>query len=82
MQLSKWLLCGTLSVLSILITIDADADAFYQDKTIRFIVGFSPGGGYDAYTRIIARHIGRHIPGNPDTIVQNMAGASSMLAAN
>ena len=38
---------------------------FYEGKSIRFIVGFSAGGGYDAYTRTITRHIGKHIPGNP-----------------
>ena len=42
------------------------------------IVGFGPGGGYDAYTRVLARHIGRHIPGNPQVIVQNMPGAASL----
>src|SRR5919199_880242 len=55
---------------------------FYEGKTIRFIVGFSAGGGYDAYTRLIARHMGKHIPGNPALVVDNMAGAGSMIAAN
>jgi tripartite-type tricarboxylate transporter receptor subunit TctC len=58
------------------------ANDFYQGKTIRFIVGFSPGGGYDSYTRTIARHIGKHIPGKPGTVVENMTGAGSILAAN
>jgi tripartite-type tricarboxylate transporter receptor subunit TctC len=55
---------------------------FYEGKTIRFIVGFSAGGGYDAYTRLIARHMGKHIPGNPTFVVDNMAGAGSMISAN
>lgn len=55
---------------------------FYRGKTIRFVVGFSAGGGFDAYTRAIARHIGKHIPENPSTIVENMAGAGSLIAAN
>jgi tripartite-type tricarboxylate transporter receptor subunit TctC len=55
---------------------------FYQGKTIRFIVGYAPGGGYDTYTRAIARHIGRFIPGHPTSIVENMEGAGSLLAAN
>jgi tripartite-type tricarboxylate transporter receptor subunit TctC len=55
---------------------------FYQGKTVRFVVGFSAGGGFDAYTRAIARHIGKHIPGKPTTIVENMPGAGSMIAAN
>ena len=60
----------------------ASADEFYKGKTIRFIVGFAPGGGYDTYTRVVARHIGKHIQGNPATVVENMEGAGSMIAAN
>ena len=55
---------------------------FYKDKTIRIIVGFAAGGGFDIYARIIARHMGKHIPGNPAIIVENMGGAGSLLAAN
>src|ERR1051325_1152688 len=55
---------------------------FYEGKSIRFIVGFSAGGGYDAYTRTIARHISKHIPGNPPAVVDNMPGAGSLIAAN
>ena len=55
---------------------------FYKGKTIRIIVGFSAGGGFDAYARAIARHMGRHIPGNPTIIVENMGGAGSRIAAN
>jgi tripartite-type tricarboxylate transporter receptor subunit TctC len=55
---------------------------FYAGKTIRFIVGFSAGGGYDAYTRNVARYISRHIPGRPSTVVENMDGAGSVIAAN
>ena len=58
------------------------ADEFYQGKTIRFIVGYAPGGGYDTYTRAVTRYIGRHIPGNPSVVVENMEGAGSLLAAN
>ncbi|HEU4340395.1 MAG TPA: hypothetical protein VFU31_02375 [Candidatus Binatia bacterium] len=60
----------------------AVAGEFYQGKTIRFIVGFAAGGGYDAYTRLVARYISRHIPGNPSTVVENMDGAGSVIAAN
>jgi tripartite-type tricarboxylate transporter receptor subunit TctC len=60
----------------------AIANDFYAGKAIRFIVGFSAGGGYDTYTRTIARHISKHIPGNPSTAVENMTGAGSTLAAN
>jgi len=55
---------------------------FYEGKTIRFIVGFSAGGGYDAYTRTMARHMGKHVPGNPVFVVDNMAGAGSLISAN
>ena len=55
---------------------------FYEGKTIRFIVGFTAGGGYDLYTRTIGRHMGKHIPGNPTILVENMPGAGSMISAN
>ncbi len=57
-------------------------ELFYRDKTIRIIVGFSAGGGFDTYSRVIARHLGKHIPGNPAIIVENRAGAASLIAAN
>src|SRR5215813_11321872 len=55
---------------------------FYRGRTINFVVGFGPGGGYDLYARVISRHIGRHIPGNPAVVVQNMDGAGSVRASN
>ncbi|HXG53674.1 MAG TPA: tripartite tricarboxylate transporter substrate-binding protein [candidate division Zixibacteria bacterium] len=55
---------------------------FYKGKTVRIIVGFSAGGGFDAYARAIARHLGRHLPGGPTVIVENMPGAGSRVAAN
>jgi tripartite-type tricarboxylate transporter receptor subunit TctC len=58
------------------------AEDFYKGKTLRFIVGYAPGGGYDTYTRAVARHIGKYIPGNPSVVVENMEGAGSLLAAN
>ncbi len=57
-------------------------EEFYKGKTILFIVGTSPGGGYDTYTRAVARHIGKYIPGNPTPIVQNMIGAGTLLSAH
>jgi len=60
----------------------AYAQDFYKDKTIRFIVGQAAGGGYDAYTRIVARYMGKYIPGNPTIVVENMTGAGSLIAAN
>ncbi len=64
------------------IAITAAAEEFYKGKTIRFVVATSPGGGFDTYTRAIARHIGKHIPGNPSTMVQNMPGAGHLIGAN
>jgi tripartite-type tricarboxylate transporter receptor subunit TctC len=58
------------------------ATAFYEGKSIRLVVGFSAGGGFDTYSRVIARHMGRHIPGNPSIVVENMTGAASLVAAN
>jgi tripartite-type tricarboxylate transporter receptor subunit TctC len=55
---------------------------FYRGKTVTVIVGFSPGGGYDLYARVLARHIGKHLPGAPNVTVQNMPGAGSLKAAN
>jgi tripartite-type tricarboxylate transporter receptor subunit TctC len=55
---------------------------FYKGKTVQLIVGYGTGGGYDVYARALARHIGRHIPGNPNVVVQNMPGAGSLRAAN
>jgi tripartite-type tricarboxylate transporter receptor subunit TctC len=57
-------------------------EPFFRGKTIRIIVGFSAGGGYDVYARAIARHMGSHIPGNPVMVVENMPGAASMISAN
>src|ERR1044071_5798164 len=57
-------------------------DSFYRGKTVRIIVGASAGGGYDTYSRTIARHMGRHIPGNPVLVVDNMPGAGFLISAN
>ncbi len=58
------------------------AGPFYEGKTIRIIVGYSAGGGYDTYARVLSRHMGKHIPGSPAIIVENMTGAGSLIAAN
>jgi tripartite-type tricarboxylate transporter receptor subunit TctC len=60
---------------------DAVAD-FYRGRTISLVVGYGPGGGYDLCARLLARHLGRYIPGNPTIVVQNMPGAGSLRAAN
>ena len=60
----------------------AAAEDFYKGKTVRIVVGFSAGGGFDTYARAIARHMGKHIPGQPSIVVENMTGAGSLIAAN
>ena len=55
---------------------------FYKGKQVVLIVGAASGGGYDSQARLLARHIGKHIPGNPSVIVQNMPGAGSLQATN
>jgi tripartite-type tricarboxylate transporter receptor subunit TctC len=57
-------------------------EPYYKDKVIRIVVGYSPGGAFDIYARVIARHIGKYIPGNPSVIVENMPGAGSLISAN
>jgi tripartite-type tricarboxylate transporter receptor subunit TctC len=57
-------------------------DEFFKGKTIRIVVGFAAGGGFDTYSRVIGRHMGKFIPGNPSIIVENMTGAGSLVAAN
>jgi tripartite-type tricarboxylate transporter receptor subunit TctC len=57
-------------------------DSFYKGKSIRMVVATSAGGGFDAYSRTITRHMGRHIPGNPSFVVENMAGAGHLIGAN
>ena len=80
--------CVALTALALLVFIAAggqpaySAAPFYEGKAIRIIVGTAPGGGYDTYTRLIARHFGKHIPGNPTIIVDNMPGAGGLLSAN
>ena len=58
------------------------AQDFYAGKTIRIVVGFPAGGGFDTYSRVMGRHIGKYIPGNPAVVVDNVTGAGSLVAAN
>jgi tripartite-type tricarboxylate transporter receptor subunit TctC len=59
-----------------------DVADFYRGRQVDLVVGFGPGGGYDSYARLLARHIGKYIAGNPDVVVENMPGAGSLRAAN
>ena len=60
----------------------ADDAPFFAGKTINLEIGYSPGGGYDTYARLVAQHLGKHIPGNPTVIAKNRAGAGSLRLAN
>jgi tripartite-type tricarboxylate transporter receptor subunit TctC len=60
----------------------AGVEDFYKGKTVSLLIGYSVGGGYDAYGRLLARHFGKHVPGNPSVVPQNMSGAGSLKAAN
>ena len=79
-------LCFLALLLSLLVAAPAhaadDVESFYRGKQIRFIVGSAPGGTYDLLARIVARHIGAHIPGNPSIIVQNQPTAGGLLMVN
>jgi tripartite-type tricarboxylate transporter receptor subunit TctC len=81
---SKFFLTVILFAVVVLITSSSKAieDDFYRGKRVRFVVMTSPGGGYDTYARAIARHLGKHIPGNPSVIVQNMPGAGGLIATH
>ncbi len=57
-------------------------ESFFKGKTIRIVVGFAAGGGFDTYSRAISRHMSKHIPGSPAIFVENMPGAGSLIAAN
>jgi tripartite-type tricarboxylate transporter receptor subunit TctC len=77
--------CGVAALCLAAATGMARADSvsdFYKGKTVNMIAGFPPGGGYDTYVRILARHYGRFIPGQPTVVASNMPGAGSLTAAN
>jgi tripartite-type tricarboxylate transporter receptor subunit TctC len=81
-RLFSYAIAASFLLLSIFNTPALAQDSFYRGKTVRIIVGASAGGGYDTYSRTIARHIGKHIPGNPTFVVENMPGAGMLIAAN
>jgi tripartite-type tricarboxylate transporter receptor subunit TctC len=60
----------------------APGDSFYSGKTVTIIIPIGPGGAYDAYARLVSRHLGKHLPGNPTIIARNMPGAGGVIASN
>ncbi|MBI4527160.1 MAG: hypothetical protein HY695_25475 [Deltaproteobacteria bacterium] len=75
------LIAGIAAVILMCVPAHPSTHDFYKGKTIRIVVAFSAGGGFDAYSRLIGRHLGKHIPGNPAIIVENMPGAGGVIAA-
>lgn len=75
------LACALIAQLPVAALAD-EVEDFYAGKQVSLYIGYSPGGGYDTYARVLARHIGRHIPGNPTVVPQNMPGAGSLTLAN
>src|SRR4051812_26745794 len=55
---------------------------FYRGRNVTFLIGYPTGNGYDAYSRLLIRHLGRHVPGNPTILPENMPGAGSMVMIN
>src|SRR5262245_32393460 len=80
--LASALVCGTALFLSASQANAQTPPEFYRDQQIKFVVSSSAGGGFDTYTRLIARHIQKHMPGKPTFVVQNMPGAGGVRAAN
>jgi tripartite-type tricarboxylate transporter receptor subunit TctC len=79
------LIFGVVMAVGALAALPAQAQSveeFYKGKRITITVGYGPGGGYDVFARLLARHMGRHIPGNPQIVVQNMPGAGSLTSVN
>src|SRR5215472_1459183 len=77
--------CATALFVGLALACAARADPvadFYKGRTVTLVVGYGPGGGYDLFARVMARHLGRFIPGNPSVVVQNMPGAGSLRATN
>jgi tripartite-type tricarboxylate transporter receptor subunit TctC len=82
--MARWTICAAALAATFLCN-GARADAledFYRGRNLTIVVGYSVGGGYDAYARVVARHLGKHVPGHPTIVVQNMPGAGSLRSAN
>ena len=84
-NLIRWVLPAAAAALAGMMTVPETAQAqesFYKGKQVRLIIGYGTGGGYDSYARLLTKHMGKHIPGNPSVVPQNMPGAGSTVAAN
>jgi tripartite-type tricarboxylate transporter receptor subunit TctC len=77
--------CGVAALVALLSALPARAEGpaeFYKGKNVELYIGYSVGGAYDLYTRVLARHLGKHIPGNPTIVPKNLEGAGSLRLAN
>jgi len=74
--------CAGLALALTCLAAGAQAQDFYKGRTVTFVIGFGVGNGYDTYSRAVARNIGKHLPGRPNVVVQNMPGAGSITAIN
>src|SRR5689334_6822813 len=72
---------AALAAMTLAARAQAPAD-FYKGKTVEVLIGYATGGSNDTYSRMVAQHIGKHIPGSPTVVVRNMPGAGSFLAVN
>src|SRR6516165_4964586 len=77
----SFLILAAVAALASVAKADSVAD-FYKGRSVSMIIGYSVGGGYDAYARLLAHYFGRHIPGEPSIVPQQMTGAGSLRAAN
>jgi len=73
---------SVLAVLMLFAAVNLSAASFYEGKVVRVTVGFSPGGGFDLWARVVARHLGRNIPGHPTVVVENITGAGGLIQTN
>jgi tripartite-type tricarboxylate transporter receptor subunit TctC len=81
-KLSTWATCATLLMLAAGSIGPSQAQDFYKGRTVSLLIGFGPGGGFDAYARLLARHLGRFLPGNPTILPQNMPGGGGLTVTN
>src|SRR5262245_18771602 len=82
MKITRRTAMGALAAVAVASPAMAQGVPYYRDKTIRIFVGAAAGGTFDLYARLFAQYLPRYLPGNPNVIVQNMAGAGSLTAAN
>src|SRR5262245_65054645 len=85
MSTTRLRLLAALGALALALPVTARAETaaeFYAGKQISLLIGTTAGGGYDAYGRLVARHLGRHIPGQPAVVPKNMPGAGGLASAN